>query len=148
MTQVDFYVLERSAQADKDHYACRIANLAYGRGLKVYMQTDDAAHAATLDKTLWTFAQESFVPHAICQDTGDGSTPDPERYPVQIGHNAAPDTCLDLLISLKKQTPADYTKFGRVVELIIDDAADKKSGRERFRFYREQGVEPKTHKVT
>ena len=141
--QVDFYVLEGSTPVDKNNYACRIANLAFGRGLKVYMQTDDAAHVAVLDKTLWTFSQESFVPHIIY----DGSASDAERYPVQIGHADAPDACVDLLISLKREAPADYARFDRVAELILNDADEKSSGRARFRFYREHGVEPKTHKV-
>ncbi len=141
--QVDFYILARSTQRDKDQYACRIADLAHGRGLKVYMQTDDAAHAEALDKTLWTFSQGSFVPHAIC----DSQACDAERYPVQIGVGDAPDGCRDILISLKREAPADYARFGRVAELILDEAADKSSGRERFRFYRTNGIEPNTHKV-
>ena len=141
--QVDFYVLAGAAQDDKDRYACRIAGLAHSRGLTVYMQTDEPAHAATLDKTLWTFAQNSFVPHAIY----DGNAHDPARYPVQIGCADAPDNCRDVLISLKNEAPTNYAHFTRVVELILNDDADKKSGRERFRFYREQGVEPNTHTV-
>ena len=141
--QVDFYVLEGTTPTDKNNYACRIANLAFGRGLKVYMQTDDAAHAEVLDKTLWTFSQESFVPHSIY----DGASHDAERYPVQIGHADAPDACVDLLISLKHEAPADYARFARVAELILNDAGEKSSGRARFRFYRENGIEPNTHNV-
>ncbi len=87
------------------------------------------AHAAALDKTLWTFAQNSFVPNVIYQGN-------------------APDDCRDVLISLKNEASANYARFGRVVELILNDDADKISGRGRFRFYREQGVEPETHRVT
>ena len=145
--RVDFYVLDRAEVAAKYNYACRIANKAFGSGLKVYMQTDDPEQSRLLDKMLWTFSQSSFVPHAIC-DGSDGQAHDSERYPVQIGCDGAPDECVDLLISLKQEAPADYAKFGRVAELILDEAADKSSGRRRFRFYREQGVEPQTHKVT
>lgn len=140
--RVDFYVLEREALADKYAYACRIANKAYASGLKVYVRADELAACATLDEMLWTFSQSSFIPHAIC----DGMH-DVERYPVQIGCGEAPEGCRDVLISLKEKPPADYARFDRVVELIIAQAADKSSGRDRFRFYREQGVEPQTHKV-
>ena len=143
--QVDFYVLAGADAAAKHHYACRIANKAYGRGLKVYLRTDDPAHSRLLDKMLWVFSQGSFVPHAVCDDARPN---DIARYPVLIGHGDAPQECVDLLISLRREVPADYARFARVAELITDQAADKSSGRERFRFYREHGIEPQTHKVS
>ena len=150
--QVDFYVLGGAEAAGKDHYACRIANKGYGRGLKVYLRTGDPQHSRRLDKMLWTFAQGSFVPHAVCDDAAHNQDHDPDhdidRYPVLIGHGDAPPHCADLLISLGSEVPADYARFARVAELIGAEAADKASGRERFRFYREQGIEPKTHKVS
>ena len=84
------------------------------------------------------------MPHLIY----DGSASDAERYPVQIGHADAPDACVDLLISLKRETPADYARFARVAELILNDVDEKSSSRARFRFYREHGFEPKTHKIS
>ncbi len=145
-TQVDFYVLARAQASDKYNYACRIANKAHEHGLKVYMQTDEAAQSSLLDAMLWTFSQSSFVPHAIHHVAQPAS--DLERYPVQIGHEDAPDGCVDLLISLRQEAPADYARFGRVAELIVDEAADKSAGRRRFRFYREQGIVPRTHHVS
>lgn len=147
-TQVDFYVLARAQASDKYNYACRIANKAHEHGLKVYMQTDEAAQSSLLDAMLWTFSQSSFVPHAIYPGPGQEAESDLERYPVQIGHEDAPDGCVDLLISLRQEAPADYARFGRVAELIVDEAADKSAGRRRFRFYREQGVTPRTHHVS
>ena len=42
---------------------------------------------------------------------------------------------------------ADYAEFGRIVELIIDQAVDLAAGRERFRVYRQHGIEPQTHPI-
>ena len=143
--RVDFYVLSRREMADKYHYACRIANKAHDRGLKVYLQTDGPQQSNLLDKLLWTFSQGSFVPHSVCDAPGQAD--DAERYPVQIGHGNAPPDCADLLISLCRAVPADYARFNRIAELIIDQAADKASGRERFNFYRGQGIHPNTHEI-
>ncbi len=159
--QVDFYVLARAQPEAKYTYACRIANIAYERGLKVYVQTDNPAHSRTLDQLLWTFSLGCFVPIIVCYDFDDGSNVDDndgsdegkpalvvERFPVQFGCGGEQEGCVDLLISIKQEAPADYARFGRVAELIIDDDADKSSGRRRFRFYREHGIEPRTHKVS
>ncbi|MDD9822463.1 MAG: DNA polymerase III subunit chi [Gammaproteobacteria bacterium] len=141
--QVDFYILAQSDFAEKHRYACRIANKAFGQGMTVFIATEDAAQSAALDKLLWTFAQNSFVPHAV----GDGEAKDRARYPVQIGAGDAPHP-FDLLISLRRDAPHDYAQFARVAELIIDDADDKTAGRARFRFYREQGIAPNTHNIS
>ena len=144
--QVDFYILPHSEAAEKHRYACRIANKAFGQGMTVFIATEDAAQSAALDKLLWTFAQNSFVPHAVC----DGEAKDRARYPVQIGAGDAPHgpNAFDLLISLRRDAPHDYAQFARVAELIIDDADDKTAGRARFRFYREQGIAPNTHNIS
>jgi len=165
--QVDFYVLSQTDAAAKHTYACRIANKAFGQGMTVFIATEDAAQSEALDKLLWTFAQNSFVPHVVCDDfsrhprsplsgggDGDGDVDRDgdgdktlARYPVQIGSDAAPHT-FDLLISLRAQAPADYANFTRVAELIIDDEAEKTAGRARFKFYREQGITPNTHNIS
>jgi len=142
--QVDFYILAQSDPAAKHAYACRIANKAFGQGMTVFIATEDAAHSAAMDKLLWTFAQSSFVPHAVCN--GDGEAKQLARYPVQIGDGAAPHE-FDLLVSLRREAPDDYAKFSRVAELIINDADDKTAGRARFRFYREMGIAPNTHNI-
>ena len=145
MTQVDFYVLAGVAAADKDRYACRIAGVAHGRGMTVYMQTENAAHAESLEQTLWTFSQASFVPHTIF--TGDENEINREQYPVLIGDQNAPDGWTDVLISLQQKPVTDYKRFTRIAELILNTDREKKSARERFKFYREQGINPNTHKV-
>jgi len=66
--QVDFYVLSQTDTAAKHTYACRIANKAFGQGMTVFIATEDAAQSQMLDKLLWTFAQNSFVPHVVCDD--------------------------------------------------------------------------------
>ncbi|MEZ5578324.1 MAG: DNA polymerase III subunit chi [Candidatus Competibacteraceae bacterium] len=53
--------------------ACRLADKAYGLGHTVYLFTASEARAAALDDLLWTFRQDSFVPH--------------ERYPL-VGEEA------------------------------------------------------------
>ncbi len=146
--RVDFYVLAATEMTEKYRVACRIANKAYTQGLKVFMRTDDSQQSATLDKMLWTFSQNSFVPHTIYDaKTCNAEEHDSTRYPVLIGCGEPPLACADLLISLQQAAAADYTKFGRVAELIIDQAADKSAGRDRYRFYCAQGIEPQTHQI-
>ena len=139
--QVDFYLLAKTETVDKHRFACRIAQRARKDGMTVFMQTEDAATSDLLDNMLWTFAQDSFVPHTQILP---GEKHDVDRYPVQIGLHSADSPCSDLLISLTKKAPEDCARFGRAAEIVLNDDADKTAARERFRCYRAQGFAPRT----
>ncbi len=141
--QVDFYILENPNIREKHKYACRIVQKAVSRGLRVYIQMDDPAQCEQLDKLLWTFSQGSFIPHGICT----GQALDWDDYPVQIGDSPGAESGASILVNLCSEAPQVHNQFERVVELVSGDPADKASARERFRRYRETGVEPATHNV-
>jgi len=140
--QVDFYLLGQANTTEKFKFACRLAHKAYARGLTVYMQTGAEDQSRYLDKLLWTFSQESFVPHTL----REGQT-DWRQYPVQIGPREGGSDQVDLLITLQSAVPDDYHNYRRVADLITDDAHEKQAGRARYRVYRDNGLEPQTHKM-
>ena len=148
--QVDFFILGKVDRTAKLKYACRVAQKAYLQGLKVYLYTESQEHNTELDMLLWTFSQGSFIPHIIA----DNATANWQDYPVQLGdtldnvENGGADKEVDLLISLISDPPRAYSRFNRIVDLVTDFPEEKASGRNRFRYYREQGLEPNTHPVT
>lgn len=140
--QVDFYVLENMGLADRSRYACRIAQKAYLSGLKVFVNTAPGQNTE-IDELLWTFSQGSFVPHTLAE-RASGNWQD---FPVQVGTGPEGHEGADLLINLERDVPRQYAAFPRVADMVTNDPEDKAAGRERFRFYREQGIEPVTHKI-
>ena len=139
--QVDFYILGDPDQGGKLRVACQIAQKAYSRGLNVYLQTDGEPQSSELDRLLWTFSQGSFIPHTIAAR---------ERipwhdYPVQLGSDLDDIESVDVLINLVQNVPDRHQRFSRIVELVGAEADEKSAGRQRFRFYRDQGIEPNTH---
>ncbi len=142
MEQVDFYLLGPVDDAGKLKVACRIANKAHERGMKIYMQTGDQQQSRFLDSLLWTFSQESFVPHALREPGMDW-----RKFPIQIGPGNSGVEDLDLLISLQAEVPIDAAKYKRIADFIVDNAEQKQLGRVRFRYYRENGIEPKIHQL-
>lgn len=143
MTRIDFYVLPGSAAADLHRLACRLADKAYQRRLKAFVNASDAAAAAAIDELLWTFRDQSFVPHARHDEAGA----DAGRQAVLIGAAAEPTSHLDLLINLAPEVPPFFSRFERVAELIDADDGRRRAGRERFRFYRDRGYPIETHKL-
>ncbi|MDX1606686.1 MAG: DNA polymerase III subunit chi [Candidatus Competibacterales bacterium] len=139
--QVDFYVLGEDSDGDRLRLACRLAEKAYEHGHGVYLLAADEDQARQLDERLWTFRQNSFVPHARYP------APQGEGAPVLIGTEAEPEGAGEVLINLAAEVPAGYDRFRRVVELVNQEPAVLAASRERFRFYRRQSLEPTSHRL-
>lgn len=121
--------------------ACRLTEKVYHMGHKVYLHVESSSHASLLDDLLWTYKAGAFLPHAIFDTTGD------ETPPILIGHDAEPPEDSHLLINLSTEIPAFFSRFERVAELVDQNDENKKSGRERFRFYRDRGYTLKSHQL-
>lgn len=70
--QVDFYHLTRSPL---DRVLPRIAERIVGDGVRLLVVVRDDEQAAAIDKLLWTYAPDSFLPHAIAGAGDDAAQP-------------------------------------------------------------------------
>jgi DNA polymerase-3 subunit chi len=141
MPKIDFYVLPESTANAPLQFACRLVEKAYKQRHSVYIHTENRAIAHQLDEILWTYRDDSFLPHNLY---GDGPDPAP---PIQIGFDATPEKHRDILINLHPEVPAFYTQFARVLELIANNPTAQEAGRTRYRFYRTKNLEINTHKL-
>ena len=142
MTHIDFYILSDTSPQCRERLACRLAEKVYHLGHRVYLHTESSSHSALLDTLLWTDKAGSFLPHSLYEDRSDNSPP------ILIGHNAEPSDPSHLLINLSSSVPLFFSQFERVAEVIGPNEDNKKSGRERFRFYRDRGYTLTSHNIT
>ncbi len=70
--QVDFYHLTRSPL---DRVLPRIAERIVGDGGRLLVVVRDAAQAAAIDKLLWSYSPDSFLPHAVAAAGEDAAQP-------------------------------------------------------------------------
>jgi DNA polymerase-3 subunit chi len=141
MPQIDFYILPDHTAQGRLLLACRLAEKAYTHRHKVYIHTPNHALAEQLDDLLWTFRQHSFVPHALYPPApGDTS-------PVLIGYHSQPMAPRDVLLNLGSDIPDFSADFQRVIELVDQDEQTLQQSRQRFRYYRERGYEPVSHRL-
>ena len=141
MTRVDFYILSRDDAEARLSTACRLADKAFRLGHRVFIHAASEEAARELDRRLWTFRDDSFVPHSLA---GDGSDP---GDPVRIGAGPAPDTSPDVLINLAGAVPSWAEGSTRVAEIVGADPAERAAGRERYRRYRDKGLAPVSHRL-
>ena len=140
-TRIDFYVLQNRSPNGHLKLTCRIVGKAYKLGHRVYMKTKNLDESLILDDFLWTFAQNSFIPHQLDNHSRNRASP------VLIGEQPTPDDT-DIVVSLTNEPLSDFNTFSRIAEVVGFEDDDKTSARKRFRYYRELGVEPTTHHIT
>ena len=75
MTEALFYHLERRAL---DDVLPGLVEKTLERGWRAVIRTDSAERADAIDTLLWTYSEQTFLPHA---QSGDG---DPKRQPALI----------------------------------------------------------------
>jgi len=141
--RVDFYILAATDNSARLRFACRLTEKAYGLKHQIHAHTSSAAIARELDELLWTFRQGSFVPHELLP-------PGPQETvaPVTVGHNDQSATGGDFLINLAEEIPPFFDQFARVAEIVDSTADCRRAGRKRFSFYKDNGFEPNTHKIS
>ncbi|MBA2648393.1 MAG: DNA polymerase III subunit chi [Legionella sp.] len=137
--RVDFYLLESSAIDARWLVACRLLEKAYKLGHRVYVHCDHQQDAELLDELLWTFKDDSFIPHNLL---GEGPYSPP---PIQLGHSQAPKGFNDILLNLAHDIPVFYTQFKRIMELVSNVESEKEQSRVRFKAYRAKGCQIHTH---
>lgn len=139
MTRVDFYILADPAPEALLRTACRIVEKAWHGGHSVFAHTASEAAAQQLDEWLWSWRQESFVPHGLYSG-GDGA-----QFPVLIACGAEPPETAEVLVNLTDEVPEFCVRFPRIAELVGGGAQFRAAGRARYRRYRELGCILHTH---
>ena len=159
MPAITFDVLPDQSSAARDHYACVLAEQAVKQGQHVFIRTRDREHSQRIDALLWSFRDNSFVPHHRLDHqpspapAAEGSvaaahtaTETSANAPVLISSGDTVDQrCADApitLINLADDAAAHFERYALVFEIVCDQEASKQSSRELFRHYRAQGFPP------
>ena len=95
MTKIDFYILQSDTEEKRLKFACRLLEKAARQGNMILVNTQDEAMSKALDRALWHFKAESYVPHQVLSHSCDH--PD---QPIVISHEFDSEHHHDVLINL------------------------------------------------
>ncbi|MES2316286.1 MAG: DNA polymerase III subunit chi [Pseudomonadota bacterium] len=137
MTRIDFH----TNISDKVGYTCRLARKAYGARGKLVLLAEDAQQAEALNAGLWTVGETDFLPHAMAGEALAAQSPIIVALSLE---DEFPH--YDMLVNLRRDTPARFERFQRVFEIISTDEDDAAAGRKRYVAYKQQSY-PLTHFV-
>lgn len=129
MTRIDFYQLNPE-RPRFDHVVCQLCQKAYDSKQLTLLLTQSQQQSEHLDHKLWTFADDSFLPHD--SDETDGLV-----TPILIHDNPDPKGERQLLINLSASIPSYFAQFERVIELVTEQ--NKTQAREHYSYYKERG---------
>ena len=136
MTRIDFY----QTTGDEHAFACRLIDMVYRKGRQIYVHTSTEEQAKTLNEQLWTFKEDSFVPHSLHSEAMD--------VPIKIGFDHEPEEHQDVLINLSGQIPHFFSRFDRVAEIVPVDQNRRESARENYAYYKERGYVLNYHEIS
>lgn len=135
LEQVGFYHLERTGPLD---VVPSLVDKIYNRGLKSWIYHPDKALLKEMDRVIWTFSQQSFVPHCLEGDESmaHASSILSAQLPPKEGGK------IDVFIALAPYAvEEDLPDVSRVVDMFeSQDSAVLAQARERWRFYREKEI--------
>ena len=129
MTRIDFYQLNPERHR-YDQVVCQLCQKAYDSNQLTLLLTRDAQQSRHLDQKLWTFRDDSFLPH-------DSEEIEGLEVPILIHDNPDPKGNRQLLINLSAGVPPYFAQFERVIELVTDE--NRPQAREHYSYYKERG---------
>jgi DNA polymerase-3 subunit chi len=141
VTRIDFYSLEEQSGGDRFLLACRLVERIHAEGHRILIHVPDLETARHLDRLLWTFRQQSFLPHALAREA------DRELTPILIDHDGDPGDEHQVLINLGPTVPTFFGSFERLCELVDKDPEVRDAGRKRYVYYRDRGYPLHHHEI-
>ena len=124
-------------------YACRVIRRARAADCRVLVYARDADRLARFDAALWTFSALDFVPHAYAD------SPLATHTPVLLAASLNGASSCAVLVNLDDDVPPEFDALGsryeRLIEIVSRDDADRQHARDRFRAYRDAGLQPQSH---
>ena len=135
MTKIDFYLVK----GDELLFACRLISLIYRKGHKIHVQTPSIEYAKSLDEKLWSFSEDSFIPHSLKEDQLNA--------PIRICTETDAPEHKDVFVNLSGSTPRFFSRFDRVAEVVPEKESDRSAARKAYSFYKVRGYEVRYHKM-
>jgi DNA polymerase-3 subunit chi len=137
MTLVGFYVVQSAEPGQRLQVAVRLADKAFQRGHRIFINASDESQASELDELLWSLRPASFLPHGLHGQKHSDS--------IGIGWGQEPELHNDLLINLQLAIPPFFSRFQRVAEVVTQEPASLAALRASWKFYKERGYQLEKH---
>lgn len=144
MTRIDFYLIEHDDAEIGALFACHLVEKIALLKKKIYIQAQNQKQAEIIDNLLWTYKENSFLPHDICTTDQDQSS-----SPILIGfYEQSTPNHGEVLINTTTDEPFFFSQFERLAEIVLSKNQDHVTqSRIRYKKYRIRGYPLHIHRL-
>ena len=138
VTEVEFH----TQTPDRLLYACRLLRKASASAAQVLV-TAETETLKQLDQQLWAFSSTDFVPHCF----QDAPAQVLDHSPIVLTPSLPDQAAQAILLNLGAEVPAGFEQFARIIEIVSEDAMDKRQARNRWKQYAAMDCKLTSHKL-
>lgn len=133
-----FYVLNSTDPQSREAFLSKLLKKIWSEKRLCDVRFETEQEALRYDLTLWNTQPQSFIPHSVQGEV---------KAPIQLYGDLIHTPCKDVLINLHPEFPEHFTQYQRTIELLDQSEYLIQMGRERWKAYKNQGIEPTVHKI-
>lgn len=134
MPRADFYLIAKPRFSERPLLlVCELVRKAFAAQQPTLVLTRDFEQAEELDELLWSFDEDTYIPHQLAGDDDD------EHTAVLIAPPGVEAAARVLTINLREQCPQNHGE--RVLEVVAADPTEREGSRVRWREYQRRGFE-------
>lgn len=133
-----FYVLNSHEPQEREAFLSKLLNTIHKQQRQVDIRFADENDAQRYDLSLWNYRAESFIAHSFAKQF---------KAPIQLYGETINQPCKDVLINLHPEFPKIHSHYQRTIEILDQSEYLIKMGRERWKTYKQAGLEPTVHKI-
>jgi len=138
MPDVLFYVLNSTQPAEREAFLSRLLNKIWKQKRHCDVRFANEQEAQRYDLALWDAKPESFIHHSVAQEI---------TAPIQLYGEQISQSGQDVLVNLHPEFPTMHSQYQRTIEILDQSDYLIKMGRERWKAYKQAGIEPIVHKI-
>ena len=139
--RADFYLLDATTPQAGWQFGCRLLDKIYQQKQQALVLCQDKFTAEHIDELLWTYKDDSFVPHNL---VGEGPSTPP---PIQIAWENIPNHHRNNLVLLTPQLPEEHSRFRRLLLILHNDEEIRNQARDLYKQLKNEGAELHMHEV-
>ncbi len=133
-----FYVLNSTEPQSREQFLSKLLKKIWHEKRHCDVRFENEQEAQRYDLTLWNIQPQSFIPHSVAKAA---------VAPIQLYGQKISPPYNDVLVNLAAPFPESFHHYQRTIEILDQSAFLIQMGRERWKAYKAQGVEPTLHKI-
>lgn len=135
---VIFYVLGTNTAQQREAFIAKLVNKIHREKRQCDIRFASEDEMTRFDLALWQYQPEAFIPHSMQQAV---------QAPIQLWTDQIATPCQDVLLNVHPDFPKNFELYNRTIEVLDQTEHLIQMGRERWKAYRKEGLEPTVHKI-